>query len=309
MGESRTELLAWLNDLLQTRYTKVEQAGTGGAYCQIFDSIYGDVPMSKVKFDAKLEYEFINNFKILQNALKKHKVDKNVPVDRLIKCKLQDNLEFMQWVKRYWEQNYPGGEYDALGRRKGTVPTVASSTRTTTTTTSSSPGSVVSSSVGGGRASSTNRKATKTPASRSGSRGGGGRTSVLDNHSASMIIDLNKQITELKLAVDGLEKERDFYFGKLREIEIEVQENLEQIEVATAENEQPPEEHEAYAILRNIQNILYSTEDGFEVPPEEEEDILAGTTQQAPGRAEREEEQLLHHQPAVNALEYDDETF
>lgn len=29
MGESRTELLAWLNDLLQTRYTKIEQAGTG----------------------------------------------------------------------------------------------------------------------------------------------------------------------------------------------------------------------------------------------------------------------------------------
>lgn len=31
MGESRTELLAWLNDLLQTRYTKIEQAGTGKA--------------------------------------------------------------------------------------------------------------------------------------------------------------------------------------------------------------------------------------------------------------------------------------
>lgn len=31
MGESRTELLAWLNDLLQTRYTKIEQAGTGNA--------------------------------------------------------------------------------------------------------------------------------------------------------------------------------------------------------------------------------------------------------------------------------------
>ncbi len=29
MGESRTELLAWLNDLLQLNYTKVEQAGTG----------------------------------------------------------------------------------------------------------------------------------------------------------------------------------------------------------------------------------------------------------------------------------------
>lgn len=29
MAESRTELLAWLNDILQLRYTKIEQAGTG----------------------------------------------------------------------------------------------------------------------------------------------------------------------------------------------------------------------------------------------------------------------------------------
>jgi len=40
MNESRSELLAWLNELLQINYTKVEQCGTGAAYCQILDSIY-----------------------------------------------------------------------------------------------------------------------------------------------------------------------------------------------------------------------------------------------------------------------------
>ena len=41
MTASRTDLLAWLNDLLQINYTKIEQCGAGGAYCQILDSIYG----------------------------------------------------------------------------------------------------------------------------------------------------------------------------------------------------------------------------------------------------------------------------
>lgn len=250
MGESRTELLAWLNDLLQTNYTKIEQAGTGAAYCQIMDSIFGDVPCHKIKYDAKLEYEYIGNFKILQSVFKKHKVDKIVHVDRLVKCKLQDNLEFMQWVKRYWDLNFPGGEYDAVARRKGAGITPKTSTI-------ASSGRVSSSSA---------RKTTKTPAARSVSRGAGKTV----DHNASMIIDLNKQIAELKLTVDGLEKERDFYFGKLRDIEVNVQETMDSIEMALAENGQSEGDHEAIPILQNIQTILYSTEDGFEVPPEDE---------------------------------------
>ena len=42
-GESRGELIAWMNDLLQLGLTKVEQAGTGAPLCQIFDSIYGTI--------------------------------------------------------------------------------------------------------------------------------------------------------------------------------------------------------------------------------------------------------------------------
>lgn len=42
-----------------------------------------------------------------------------VPVDRLVKCKMMENLEFLQWLKKYWDLNFPGGEYNALARRNG----------------------------------------------------------------------------------------------------------------------------------------------------------------------------------------------
>jgi RP/EB family microtubule-associated protein len=83
------ELLAWLNDLLQINYTKIEQCGTGGAYCQVIDSIYLDVPMSRVKIAAKHEYEYVANYKILQNVFKAKKIDKPIPVEMMIKCKMQ----------------------------------------------------------------------------------------------------------------------------------------------------------------------------------------------------------------------------
>lgn len=61
----------------------------------------------------------------------------------------------MQWVKPFWEQNYPGGEYDAVGRRKG-APTAPTGVANTTTRTAAAASTT-------GRVSSASKRATKTP--------------------------------------------------------------------------------------------------------------------------------------------------
>lgn len=58
------------------------------------------------------------------------------------------------------------------------------------------------------------------------------------------------KLMELKLTVDGLEKERDFYFGKLRDIELICQEP----------------ESENHPILSKIMDILYATEVAYVRP-------------------------------------------
>jgi RP/EB family microtubule-associated protein len=75
--------------------------------------------------------------------------------------------------------------------------------------------------------------------------------------SAAQINQLNAQVIEMQAQCEGLEKERDFYFAKLRSIELIVGDriNLDHID---------PEERDT---LAKIQEVLYQTEDGFEVGP------------------------------------------
>lgn len=42
-----------------------------------------------------------------------------IPVERLIKGRFQDNFEFVQWFKKFFDANYTGGEYDPVAARHG----------------------------------------------------------------------------------------------------------------------------------------------------------------------------------------------
>ncbi|KAL2721538.1 microtubule-associated protein RP/EB family member 1 isoform X1 [Vespula maculifrons] len=43
-----------------------------------------------------------------------------VPIDKLVKGRFQDNFEFLQWFKKFFDANYSGAEsYDALAMRGG----------------------------------------------------------------------------------------------------------------------------------------------------------------------------------------------
>lgn len=40
-----------------------------------------------------------------------------IPVDKLIKGRFQDNFEFVQWFKKFFDANYDGRSYSALEAR------------------------------------------------------------------------------------------------------------------------------------------------------------------------------------------------
>lgn len=141
---------------------------------------------------------------------------------------MQDNLEFLQWTKRYWDQHYPGGEYDAVGRRKA----------------SGAPGGAAPLPTARAPSAGSRRGVTPTTGAARGPRvaaaGGGAATSALQ-----------QEIATQKEAIGGLEKERDFYFAKLRDIELLLQ---------TAIEADPELEKDDDSLVKHIQGILYSTE-------------------------------------------------
>ncbi|SCU80163.1 LADA_0B05402g1_1 [Lachancea dasiensis] len=273
IGESRSELLGWLNELLRLNYAKIEQCGTGAAYCQIMDSIYRDVPMHRVRFNATAEYEFLTNFKILQSCFTKHRLEKTILVEKLVKCRFQDNLEFLQWLKRFWTQNKDESTYDPESRRKYRAPVApvtsnsgypGSHTSSMHGSSNSVPPSVTKRRVSGplrNSATSSSRTATSLTSRKSSSEQQLLSVQTKLSQTQLNMENLQKEVGQYKEAMLIMERERDFYFGKLRDIEILSQSTKDLCKEGIYSNDP----NELVRFLDKIQQVLYATEEGFEV--------------------------------------------
>eukprot|EP00762_Andalucia_godoyi_P005678 ANDGO_06498.mRNA.1 Protein BIM1 len=109
----RAELLSWLGNVLQTdSYTKLEQLSDGIAYLQLFEHIFPDAlgpspthlhgsasggplhtPKNNVRQDS------LKRFQALQQTLSKNDLLKRpLPIERLVDAKFSDHLDLLQWM-------------------------------------------------------------------------------------------------------------------------------------------------------------------------------------------------------------------
>uniref|UniRef100_A0A8C8JUB1 DNA (cytosine-5-)-methyltransferase n=1 Tax=Oncorhynchus tshawytscha TaxID=74940 RepID=A0A8C8JUB1_ONCTS len=117
---NRYELLAWLNESLQTRFTKVEQTCSGAAFCQLMHWLFpGSVDVQRVRFHASDEVDARHNYSVLQAGFRRSGVIKSIPVEGLIGGSSEASLDFLQWFKVFFDSNHNGQEYDALESRAG----------------------------------------------------------------------------------------------------------------------------------------------------------------------------------------------
>eukprot|EP01094_Clydonella_sp_ATCC50884_P015092 TRINITY_DN25670_c0_g1_i1.p1 TRINITY_DN25670_c0_g1~~TRINITY_DN25670_c0_g1_i1.p1 ORF type:complete len:295 (-),score=71.44 TRINITY_DN25670_c0_g1_i1:94-978(-) len=234
----RMELLRWINTFLELKYAKIEQVCSGAACAQIVDALYPkSVPLYRIKFDAKHEYEYIQNWKVVQSAFDKLGIDKHINIQLMVKGKMQDNLEFAQWMKKFfdmhWNANdtYPAGERRRLAMAQaakkksakgGPRPSLAP--RTTATQRLREANAAAKKSSASPKpdadASTEARQPQPTPA-RPVTR----TATAADRRRAKAAAgpkkdELVAEVARLRIQVEGLEKERDFYFNRLQEVEM-----------------------------------------------------------------------------------------
>uniref|UniRef100_A0A8B9LI24 DNA (cytosine-5-)-methyltransferase n=1 Tax=Astyanax mexicanus TaxID=7994 RepID=A0A8B9LI24_ASTMX len=110
---NRYEVLIWLNDILETEFTQVDQICSGACFCQLMDWLFpGSINMSEVNFQSQNEADFRQNYTILQAGFKKMDVTK-------VRLFLPANFTLLKWFKKFFQANLSGQVYNPAEARRG----------------------------------------------------------------------------------------------------------------------------------------------------------------------------------------------
>jgi len=271
--KGKRELLEWIRDFLQMEIPKVETLASGAHYCQLLDALHpGTVKMSRVNFGAYLEEHYVQNWKLIQIAFQKQGIQKLIPVQRLVKGRFQDNLEFLQWFYQYFNSSYYAREYDPIEKRKKCKGTnqIKSNSRSAHTK-KQRKHSNLTNSPGGGKLmkSRTSEKATASG------------NYKLKQDIAALTKDktyLEEQLERISTTAKAIESERDFYFNVLLKVEKMCR------ETSSPENSD----------IKKILHILYSSNENTpRTPRSNESDLVQKSVQ------EEEEDTLVPVDDAV----------
>jgi RP/EB family microtubule-associated protein len=170
-----------------------------------------------------------------------------------VKAKYQDNLEFFQWFKSWFDSKYGGGndDYDPKARREAAIKAKGGKLPSAPSAIASKPASAskvvkAPAAIPKVKPAAAAVKKPSTPAKTGAKASGDEKQSVEE---------LTAKTAKLRETIKGLEKERNFYFGKLRTIEVLCQQDetkemetkgkVLQVLYSTDESEAPAESGEA----------------------------------------------------------------
>ncbi|XP_041447710.1 microtubule-associated protein RP/EB family member 1-like [Drosophila obscura] len=103
---SRKEIIKWVNNALNIKIKELEALGSGAEYCRLFNQLRpGIINLKKVKYGSRLQSDFQSNLILLQRALHKVGLEKDIQIGRMIVGGRRENLDFAQWFKKLYDRN------------------------------------------------------------------------------------------------------------------------------------------------------------------------------------------------------------
>ena len=81
----RLELLAWINEVTESDYPKVELCSDAIAFCQVLDAVHPmtGIQLQKLNFNARNKDDCSRNLKVLDDMLQKLKINKRIQIDQM----------------------------------------------------------------------------------------------------------------------------------------------------------------------------------------------------------------------------------